>query len=698
MNAPDLGELLGLCHDAGKCFNDWQRRFLAVGGRGRRHGRVGIPHADVGAHLLRDAAGPAALAVLGHHKGLTTVAELADLPANPDQAARFAEAQRAFLRAVPRAEDLLNRRDLIPAEWRENRSLRDMGLRLVYSALVDADYLDTSAFMAPTEVRTGEDLTTVNLLARFDEARTSRALPISELNLLRDDIYEQAVQSAELPAGMYRLTAGTGTGKTLTSTGFALNHARKHGHRRVIMVVPFITITRQNAEVLKSKLGAESVLEHHSAVDLPNDSWTKLATENWDAPFIVTTTVQFFQSIFARRPGPMRKLHRIARSVIILDEVQALPATMLVPILDALRILVEHFGCTVLLCSATQPTFDRLPIWRKLTVKDIVTVPKTRLERARTVRFRYWSDPRPTWDEVAQDAATHDQALLIVNTRADARDLYSACQRAAPEHRVLHISRNMCDRHVMATFESAKKALGRNEKLLLVTTQLVEAGVDIDFPTVYRAWATAEAHLQSAGRCNREGNRSEGLVIIFDPAGGRLPAGYYRVGAEVARRHFGPAQANPDNLDALSEYFGEVFHYLKLDSQGFPRNKQKWEHWHHVTHNRSRLNFRDVADGVHRFQMIDEDSVPVVISSYRGPIGETALEHLAEIRAAVGNAASAAKPTRLREAIRALQPYTVSLSKSSVRRAEERGDLVPIITDVLYGWTGGYSQQTGIDI
>ncbi|ASO20242.1 CRISPR-associated endonuclease/helicase Cas3 [Actinoalloteichus hoggarensis] len=699
LNAADLGEVLGLCHDAGKCLYSWQRRLLVVGRQNGRRGHIGIPHADVGAHLLRRVAGPAALTVLGHHKGLTTVGELADLPTDPESAARFAEAGRAFLREVPRAEAMLTGPTLLPAAWEADRSVCDIGLRLLYSALVDADYLDTGAFMAATEVRLGEPLDPVSLLERFDRVRSESASPVSALNLLRGEIHDQAVQAAVRPRGIYRLATGTGTGKTLASTGFALHHAREHRLRRVIMAVPFITITRQNAEVLRHHLGADTVLEDHSAVDL-SESRMKLAAENWDAPFIVTTTVQLFQSLFSRRPGPMRKLHRIAGSVIVLDEVQALPAEMLVPILDALRVLVEHFGCTVLLCSATQPTFDSLPVWENLCVEgekrgveDIVTVPKERLDRARSVRYRFWTDPKPTWDEVARDAATRRQALLIVNTRDDARALHDACLRAAEGHRVLHISRNMCDLHVMAMLDLAGKILGDDEKLLVVTTQLIEAGVDVDFPAVYRARATAEAHLQSAGRCDREGRRGDGVVIIFDPVGGGLPGGYYRTAAEVAKSRFGPGRAAPDDLDAVRTYFEDVYARLGLNSDGHPRNKLNWQDWHHITENRRRGSFRDVADGPHRFRMIDKDGMAVVISAYRGEDGTAdCSEQLAALRD------PATRPSQQREALRTLQPYVVSFNDQTMERPEVRRRLVPVIEDVLYEWTGGYDLQTGVDV
>ncbi len=696
LKMPELGAAVGLLHDAGKCFTDWQKRLLVVGGTRQR---IGIPHADVGANLAHRVAGPAALTILGHHTGLTRASDLDDIPVDQKQADRIADATRHFLAAVPRAASIINGPSLIPDTWNTDPWHRDIGLRLLFSALVDADWLDTSAYKTGAELHEliRPDLDAANLIDHFDHVRSTTRHEPTATNLLRGELFDQAIAGASRDSGMYRLTLPTGLGKTLTSTGFALHHAAQHGHRRIIMAVPFITITRQNATVLREHLGDETVLEQHSAVELPDHSWMKLATENWDAPFIVTTTVQLFQSLFARTPGRVRKLHRIARSVIILDEVQALPATMLVPILNGLRVLVEHFDCTVVLCSATQPTFDTLPVWKDLDIAEVVPEPKRAFARARTVRYRYWLDPRPTWEAVAWDAAGHDQSLLIVNTRKDARALHQACLAAADGHTVLHISRDMCEQHILDTFDTAKQLLGK-EKLLLISTQLIEAGVDIDFPAVYRAWATAEAHLQSAGRCDREGGNGNGLVTIFDPAEGHQPSDYYATASSVARRHFGPTArrpAMPDDLDALASYYSELHHKLGLVGAKFPNNQSMWQDWHHITHNRERLNFRDVAQGPHAFRMINDDTVPIVVTSYTSSKRTTSA---ADVAAALDSLSQPAKldPADIRAALRTLQPYMVSLRKELLPQLEAGGALNVVLDGALYKWMGQYDQQTGL--
>ncbi|KAA2249552.1 CRISPR-associated helicase Cas3' [Solihabitans fulvus] len=703
-SAGDLVGAAGLCHDTGKAYCRWQPGLVAAH---QNKTRVGVPHADVGAALLPRALGPAALAILGHHRGLTKIGDLADIGTDPADAARITEATAAFLTEVPQAKALLECDSLIPRPWHTSESVLDVGLRMAFSALVDADYLDTAAhFAGQQSPPSARDLDPDAMVSRYESMRAEKFAPkarttktIVDMAALRAELYEHAVSLASLKPGMFTMTAPTGTGKTLTSMGFALHHAAHNRLRRIVMTVPFITITRQNAAVLQEFLGADTVLEHHSGVDtdaLP--PWARLGMENWDAPVVVTTTVQLLESVFARRPGRMRKLHRLARSVIILDEVQSLPAEMLIPILDVLRVLVEHMGCTVVLCTATQPTFHRLPIWQDLKVQELVAQPAHVAHRAgQRVRYRYWLDPRLTWEQVAADAATRDKALLITNTLKDTLSLYRACQRAAPNHTVVHLSRGMCDQHIVDTLKRIIPLLDGPHNLLVVSTQLIEAGVDIDFPFVYRMWATGEAHAQAAGRCNRHGLLDEGLVTIVDAEGASSPPGYYKAASDMARRYFGPdGLALPDDLDAMNRYFHGIYTALGLTNTRKPRDKSKYPDWLRIQENRFAGNFTDVTEGPHRFRMIEDDTVPVAITSYKSTT-VTAADVPALLDELRQHAERPGRADRVTQILRQLQPFVVPMRRSVASRPAVRALLAPVVSDGLYEWRGSYSLETGLE-
>jgi len=376
--AGDLCEALGLLQDAGKAWPQWKRRLLEVESRSGRDGRVGVPHKQLGTRLLTRRAGPASVCVLGHHGGLEEYGDFKKEALAPltedDQGTRA-----ALVAEAPEVAPLLEDSEaLLPAAWRSSRLVLEMGTRLAFSALVDADHLDTAAhFDCLDRPRVRDTADMAALLARFQARRAAllAGRPPSPIDDLRAEVYEAAVAAAVGRPGIYRLPAPTGAGKTMTAAAFGLHHAARHGKARVIVAVPYITITEQNAAVYRSLLGGDVVLEHHSAVE-QDERRARLGAENWDSPFVVTTTVQLFDSLFGRKPSRCRKLHRLANAVVVLDEVQALPADLLLPILDGLRLLSEHFGTTVLLTSATQPSFQRLSVWAPLQDRITEVIPR----------------------------------------------------------------------------------------------------------------------------------------------------------------------------------------------------------------------------------------------------------------------------------------------------------------------------------
>lgn len=693
--AGDLGFALGLFHDAGKARECWQRRLLEVEGSDEA---VKLPHKDFGARWLVDAAGLAALAILGHHGGLTSRRDFErEIRENGplDE-----EVKQAFLAEVPEAEAVLRGASggLVPEAWRRAPLTAELGIRLVFSALVDADHLDTAAHFdgldAPA-VREDADMNA--LLARFERQRLEMLNERggSPIDAVRERVYRSAVEHAGGTTRVYRMPAPTGVGKTLSSAGFALHHAARWGKRRVIVAMPFITVTEQNAKVYRSLLGAENVLEHHSAVTLPDSGvqgrrW-RSATENWDSPFVVTTTVQLFDSLFGRKPSQMRKLHRLANSVVILDEVQALPLRVLVPILDALRVLSEQFGTTVLLTSATQPSFEHLQVWNDLEVPSIVEDPVALFQQMRRVSYEWWVDSQPSLDEVADTAGKHEQVLMVVNTIRDARKVYRRWASESPED-TWHLSTRMCAAHRRAVLDEVRKRLSYGLPVRLVSTQLIEAGVDVDFPTVYRALAPAESLQQAAGRANREGQLPGlGKVVIFDAHDMSAPAGY-RIGTSATRTHFGPGRdgaIDPDDLPTLSAYYRTLFQWSNTD---------EGERAVVIQRNREQFDFEAVADGplcqrqdgsgfvrdrALAFRMLDDDTFSVVATGY----SEQAAALLEQLRE---------DPKHAGRCIRDLQPYLVSLPRRVFDEPAVADLCTPVVGD-LYEWRGDYDEAYGID-
>ncbi len=693
-HASDLGYALGLFHDVGKARPCWQEGLIEAE---TRHGSVGRSHKDLGARLLRPTAGPAAMAIQGHHGGLCTLGELRDIrPLDPEL---DDEALRRFLTDVEEASAVLDAEpnSLIPTRWRRSPLIAELGIRLAFSALVDADHLDTAAHFdglpSPT-VRPDADMASLRDLFESGRERLLADRAASRVDEIRERVYRSAVEYAGHSPGIFRMPAPTGVGKTLSAAGFALHHAAAHGKRRVIVAVPFVTITEQNAQIYRSLLGAGTVLEHHSGVR-PADRGTdelrlRSGVENWDSPFVVTTTVQLFDSLFGRKPAQMRKVHRLANAVVVLDEVQALPLRVLVPILDALRTLCEEFGTTVLLTSATQPSFEALDIWNDIPVTDIVDRPRELFRTMRRVRYQWWLSPRPTLAQVAAEAGKHEQVLTVVNTTGDARTLYRLWADDGLSN-VFHLSTRMYPEHRRSVLARVRTLLAEGEPVRLVSTQLIEAGVDVDFPVVYRAMAPAEALQQAAGRANREGHLGEGLVVIFDADDMSAPAGY-RIGTKVTGEFFGPHGndvVDPDDLQMLDQYYKTLYRRSDADNGARATTIQK---------HRANFDFMGVTDGPRQaggitqtrdpalaFRMLDDDTVPVVVTD--DDVDGLAAALVAKLREA---------PEQTKETLRELQRFVVALPRRSLSDPAIAALCAPLIGD-LHEWRGAYDSNYGID-
>jgi len=429
-----------------------------------------------------------------------------------------------------------------------------MLIRMLYSCLVDADFLDTESFIQPEKYyqRIKSTKPIEELIPQFNIKKNellsrSNKRPI---DILRKDVLEKCLNAGSSPKGIYSLTVPTGGGKTLSSLAFAFEHAKTHKDiKRIIYAIPFTSIIEQNANVFKQIFGQEAVLEHHSNYDVSDDESdvNRLACENWDAPLIVTTNVQLFESLFSSKPSKSRKVHSMANSVIILDEAQMLPESVLLPSLSALQCLCANFGATVLFCSATQPAIK--PEWIDgIKPHEIIPDPGDlyiKLKRTNINKIGNISD-----SDLAARLISYDQVLCIVNTRKHAKKLFELISDNAG---VYHLSALMCPAHRSLTLAGIKENLMKRKKCIVISTQLIEAGVDIDFPVVFRSLAGIDSIAQAAGRCNREGKQKAGQMYVFKPEEG-LPRGWFsrmaQYGEEILSEY-----DDPLSPDAIEQFF-----------------------------------------------------------------------------------------------------------------------------------------------
>lgn len=574
----EWGEAAGLAHDAGKGRIAWQNYLRLKSGYGydeaaHLEGKPGkMPHAVHGAKLGEELFGRGigrvlAYCIAGHHAGLP---DWSSAEGAGQSALQFQEAQVKELADIaPFISDrLLSAKPGAPP-WKFARDLDlSLWIRMVYSSLVDADFLDTENYMDHEQAdNRGGYCSIAELLKRFNRFSeeldaTSEATPV---NQIRRDIRNQCVQMAHEAPGVFSLSVPTGGGKTLSSLAFGLEHADKYELDRIIYVIPYTSIIEQNADVFRSAVGYDQVVEHHSSLDEDDATpQSRLASENWDAPVIVTTSVQFFESLFAAKSSRCRKLHNIANSVVVLDEAQLVPVAYLSPILETMRLLVDHYQVTFVISTATQPAFGERMNDGKLfkglrNVKEIMgdrEQVKKLYDSLKRVRVQLPEDlyAPSSWEEIAGELKQYRQVLCIVSDRKSCRELH----RLMPEG-TFHLSALMCGQHRSEIIETIKQRLKRKEPVRVISTQLVEAGVDFDFPVVYRALAGLDSIAQAAGRCNREGKLAGlGKVIVFI-APKKAPLGILRKAAETTNSIFAARPEEPLEYELFEKYFTELY-------------------------------------------------------------------------------------------------------------------------------------------
>lgn len=674
-----LARRVGLWHDIGKFARPFQEYLHACEQDlvGRRRGP---DHKAAGARLAaRHRLGLAALLIQGHHGGLRSPAEFQAWLARHEGMAAVAAATDTARGAMPHLEPPAP--VLLPEFAEANPRAAELFLRMVFSALVDADFLDTERHFHMAVARSRSAKATIELLWRRLEASQQElsGRATDSVARLRHDVYETCLAAAEQPPGVFRLTVPTGGGKTRSAMGFALRHALQHGARRIVVAVPFISITEQTAaryrQIFETDGADPAVLEHHSMVldaddelgdSRPDWVWRRLAAENWDAPVVVTTTVQLFESLFANRTSRVRKLHRLAQSVVILDEAQALPSSLLEPILDVLGELTRNYGTSVVLSTATQPAFQAIPPFAATPAIEIVPEPARLFRALDRVDYEWRIDPALAWAEVAELLRAESQVLAIVNTKRDALALLDAL--GDPD--ALHLSTLLCGAHRRKVLRTVEHRLAEGRPCRLISTQVVEAGVDLDFPVVLRALGPLDGIIQAAGRCNREGRLHRGRVVIFTPSEGGLPQGAYRTATQITAALLDGGRLDLGDPAVPEAYFKRLFETLDPDARQVQRLRE-------------RFDYPEVA---RRFRMIDGQTANVVVRYDDGAGQQLPYEAIEALRRGTPEA---------RHLLRRLQPFVVPVPLGSVARYARQGLIVPV-TDSFGEWVGVYDQVRGL--
>ena len=677
--AQEIACQTGKLHDLGKYSEAFDRRL---------HGGPSVDHATAGAKIAVERWGNVigklmAFCIAGHHAGLAN--------GNGEGDNRRTLKQRLALQFgadIPALDNLWQQEIKLPQNLPAPPLKADAHhpffsyaffTRMLYSCLVDADYLDTEAFYLKLENKASErggypDLNTLqhnfNQFINDFRRRIAQAPEQTEaekrnaaLNRLRSEILEHAVEQAAQPQGLFTLTVPTGGGKTFTSMAFALEHAKQHGMRRVIYVIPFTSIIEQNAAEFRKafgELGEQAVLEHHSTFDdgkLQNEATKdklRLASENWDAPIVVTTAVQFFESLFADRSSRCRKLHNIAGSVIILDEAQMLPLNLLLPIMQAIKELAQNYRCSIVMCTATQPAVQaENGFYRGFeNVREIAPKPTALFNKLRRTTMQHIGTQ--TDADLLAKLGEHPQMLVIVNNRRHARSLYDQAKHLDG---TFHLTTLMCAKHRSQKLDEIRGRLKNGEPCRVIATSLIEAGVDVDFPLVMRAEAGLDSVAQAAGRCNREGKRpsENSFVWIFAPEEQWKAPPELATQAAVMRL---TADSFSDDLlstQAVAAYFAELYQL-----KGSELDNKKILKMHNDTGQSLDFPFQTIAD---KFRMIESHMQPLII-----PFDVDAENLISSLHHA----------DHIGGLLRKLQPYTVQIPEKALAALYKAGRIEPI--------------------
>lgn len=688
--AGDWAFLAGCWHDLGKYSEEFQQYIHSAIKAEKSEAHIETPlkgrvnHSSAGSLLAHDKfkieGRVLAYLIAGHHAGLPDW-HIGEVGASA-LSVRLADRKPINAIDFDRVPFDLLQREIPPFIPLGGRTGFHLWVRMLYSALVDADFLNTEAFMdASRGTLRGRFASLAALLEPFELFMTKlkNGSPRTYVNDIRDSVLSSCKNKASEKPGLFILEVPTGGGKTLSSMAFALNHAAIHNKRRIIYVIPFLSIIEQTADEFR-KIFDENVIEHHSNLDTDEEtSQSRLAAENWDAPIVVTTSVQFLESLFASRSSRCRKLHNIVNSVVILDEVQLLPPPFLQPILDILNLLMNHYGVTIVLSTATQPALTSKKWFegrlRGLVDCDgslgrkIVENPDDLFERLKRVAYIL---PDPTsapreWPDMAAELIQHEKVLCIVNTRKGCRDLFRLMPKGT-----IHLSALMCGEHRSRTIRAIKERLQNQLPTRVVSTQLVEAGVDFDFPVVYRAMTGLDSIAQAAGRCNREGRLDRGSVVVFYPPQ-PSPPGLLRKAEDAARSVLSNFRGDFIQRDVFSKYFEQLYGNVDLDKKNIAEFTNCGDELE--------VQFKSAAG---LFRIIDEaESMPLFV---RYADGYSLIEQFKK---------AGPEPWILRK----LQRYTVSLPKFAFYELLALGQIIEIYPGFYaQEFDAFYDNETGVKL
>lgn len=677
-NNGNYAYICGLMHDLGKYSKDFQNKII-------NNSNIRVDHSTAGAIQINkkiDLFGKLlAYCIAGHHGGLPDGGNKSDTAIEVTLNGRLKRTKQ--LPDYSYFEKEINIAEFLPANIPNIKPLNKGGfslafyIRMIYSCLVDSDFLDTEAFINDNKVdrSVNYDYELFNRkLSNYIDGFSNKE---REINKKRAEILNNCIEKSKRKKGLYTLTVPTGGGKTISSLAFAMEHLLKHDMDRIIYVIPYTSIIEQTGEIFKDILGYQNVLEHHSNFDFQDNedlisNKLKLSSENWDIPIVVTTNVQFFESLFANKSSRCRKLHNIANSVIIFDEAQMIPTQFLTPCLMSISELVMSYKSTCVLCSATQPSLkDRFP--KEIRINEICENTESLYEFFR--RTKVVNRGKMEVAQIAEELNNCNQALCIVNSKKHAMEIYSKLSSDG----AFHLSTRMCPKHRNEVLDKIKQRLKDELPCKVVSTQLIEAGVDVDFPLVYRAMAGIDSIVQAGGRCNRENKLEVGIINLFEPESiftKNMPCSIKRP-IEVAKTIMTRFE---DILSpqAIMVYFEELYNFEGeegLDIKNIFKEMEKGAEGCNFN-----FNFKQIAS---KFKLIDENTIPIIIG-----IDKNAEELINKLRFV----------DEYKSILRAIQPYTVNVYENEFNKMHG-GNMIEVINDGIYALRdiNMYKEKTGLE-
>lgn len=670
--------LAGLLHDSGK-FQDGFQEYL-------EKGKPRTPHAGIGAFIAQTLFGrfiQLQFAIQGHHAGMP---DNQDRISSNDYYSNEQETVEEVIRRFRTAISEFQRIELDSHSSGKDLLLEECATRLLFSALTDSDWLDTERHFSPEKSDAREPMVLdCDELLKALEKRFAQLATEGKINQLRTKARNEAASHFADPPGFFCLQLPTGLGKTLTSTYWALLHARKNGMKRIIIVLPYINIIDQTALVLKDVFGQDVVLEHHSGIVEDDEEYAKetfdkspqsakrLACENWDAPIIVTTSVQFFESLFSNKPFRCRKNHNISESVVIFDEIQTLPKHLAEPTIVMLKNIAALAKTSFLFCTATLPAFARREGFDGIdSIRPLIKNPKTYFDATKRVQYKLLNKLKPVAvDDVEGKLSRENNSyLVIVNTKSVAREFFQRMSSLGSHEKYYHLSTAMCPHHRKKTIMSIVADLKDRRRIAVVSTQLVEAGVDFDFPCVYRAIAPLDAVIQSAGRCNRNDElKGKGRVVLFKLEHQRMPDKTYGACADFTEVMIKDDRSLLHRTDSFENYYQAVTNLL-VDVDKY-----------NITEERRNFNFKTVNE---QYQIIEKRTVPLLVADYSD-----------ESKALLDEVTKGLEfPGFInRGQYRRLQQFSVQVYPDFFRKY---GSQIETIKDTLRIWHGTYSDSIGL--